>query len=112
MLVITPQRGSQPRVQHHPVATPEDSALYPLRCFSAPFATDAETFGYLQVQHLFAYSFRGCPLAFGQRTTSGPCSLNFNVVAYGDGDDGAGSGIRTRVTSLEGWCINPYTIPA
>ena len=55
MLVITPQRGSQPRVQHHPVATPEDSALYPLRCFSAPFATDAETFGYLQVQHLFAY---------------------------------------------------------
>ena len=74
MLVITPQRGSQPRVQHHPVATPEDSALYPLRCFSAPFATDAETFGYLQVQHLFAYFFRGCPLAFGQRTTSGPCS--------------------------------------
>ena len=57
MLVITLQRGSQPRVQHHPVAIPEDSALYPLRCFSAPFATDAETFGYLQVQHLFAYSF-------------------------------------------------------
>ena len=54
MLVITPQRGSQPRVQHHPVATREDSALYPLRCFSAPFATDAETFGYLHVQHLFA----------------------------------------------------------
>lgn len=54
MLVITSQRGSQPRVQHHPVATPEDSALYPLRCFSAPFATDAETFGDLQVQHLFA----------------------------------------------------------
>ena len=27
---------------------------------------------------------------------------NFNVVAYGDGDCGAGSGIRTRVTSLEG----------
>lgn len=54
MLVITPQRGSQPRVQHHPVATSEDSALYSLRCFSAPFATDAETFGYLQVQHLFA----------------------------------------------------------
>ena len=76
MLVITPQRGSQPRVQHHPVAAPEDSALYPLRCFSAPFATDAETFGYLQVQHLFAYSFIGCPLAFGQRTTIGPCSPN------------------------------------
>lgn len=36
----------------------------------------------------------------------------FNVVAYGDGDGGAGSGIRTRVTSLEGWCINPYTMPA
>lgn len=36
----------------------------------------------------------------------------FNVVAYGDGDDGAGSGIRTRVTSLEDWCINPYTMPA
>ena len=36
----------------------------------------------------------------------------FNVVAYGDGDCGAGSGIRTRVTSLEGWCINPYTMPA
>ena len=64
MLVITPQRGSQPRVQHHPVATPEDSALYPLRCFSAPFATDAETFGYIQVQHLFADSFLGCPWAF------------------------------------------------
>lgn len=26
--------------------------------------------------------------------------------------DGAGSGIRTRVSSLEGWRINPYTIPA
>lgn len=25
--------------------------------------------------------------------------------------DGAGSGIRTRVSSLEGWRINPYTIP-
>lgn len=36
----------------------------------------------------------------------------FNVVAHGDGDGGAGSGIRTRVTSLEGWCINPYTMPA
>lgn len=36
----------------------------------------------------------------------------FNVVAYGDGDGGAGSGIRTRVTSLEDWCINPYTMPA
>ena len=59
MLVITPQRGSQPRVQHHPVATPEDSALYPMLA-------------------------------------------KFNVVAYGDGDGGAGSGIRTRVTSLEG----------
>lgn len=46
----------------------------------------------------------------------GAGSLNharqFNVVAYGDGDGGAGSGIRTRVTSLEGWCINPYTMPA
>lgn len=101
MLVVTPQRGSQPRVQHHPVATPEDSALYPLRCFSAPFATDAETFGYLQVQHLFAYSFRGCPWAFD----SGPQvdhAHQFNVVVYGDCDGGAGSGIRTRVTSLEG----------
>lgn len=76
MLVITPQRGSQPRVQHHPVATPEDSALYPLRCFSAPFATDAETFGYLQVQHLFADSFLTVHWQFGQRTTSGPCSPN------------------------------------
>ena len=38
--------------------------------------------------------------------------IKFNVVAYGDGDGGAGSGIRTRVTSLEGWCINPYTMPA
>lgn len=36
----------------------------------------------------------------------------FNVVAYGDGDGGAGSGIRIRVTSLEDWCINPYTMPA
>lgn len=98
MLVITPQRGSQPRVQHHPVATPEDSALYPLRCFSAPFATDAETFGYLQVQHLFADSFLTVHWQFGQRTML----AKFNVVAYGDGDGGAGSGIRTRVTSLEG----------
>ena len=72
MLVITPQRGSQPRVQHHPVATPEDSALYPLRCFSAPFATDAEIFGYLQVQHLFADSFLTVHWQFGQRTTCGP----------------------------------------
>lgn len=102
MLVITPQRGSQPRVQHNPVATPEDSALYPLRCFSAPFATDAETFGYLQVQHLFAYSFRGCPLAIRTADHMWTMLANFNVVAYGDGDGGAGSGIRTRVTSLEG----------
>lgn len=101
MLVITPQRGSQPRVQHHPVATPEDSALYPLRCFSAPFATDAETFGYLQVQHLFADSF----LTVHWHSTADhmwTMLANFNVVAYGDGDGGAGSGIRTRVTSLEG----------
>lgn len=102
MLVITPQRGSQPRVQHHPVATPEDSALYPLRCFSAPFATDAETFGYLQVQHLFADSFFDCPLAIRTADHMWTMLANFNVVAYGDGDGGAGSGIRTRVTCLEG----------
>ena len=103
MLVITPQRGSQPRVQHHPVATPEDSALYPLRCFSAPFATDAETFGYL---HFLAVRWHS--------TADHKWTMlaKFNVVAYGDGDGGAGSGIRTRVTSLEGWCINPYTMPA
>lgn len=112
MLVITPQRGSQPRVQHHPVATPEDSALYPLRCFSAPFATDAETFGYLQVQHLFADSFFDCPLAIRTADHKWTMLAKFNVVAYGDGDGGAGSGIRTRVTSLEDWCINPYTMPA
>ena len=91
MLVITPQRGSQPRVQHHPVATSEDSALYPLRCFSAPFATDAETFGYLQVQHMFAHSFYR--LSIGN-SDSGPHmdhAHQFNVVVYGDCDDGAGS---------------------
>ena len=69
MLVITPQRGSQPRVQHHPVATPEDSAPYPLRCFSAPFATDAETFGYLQVQHLSAYCSFELPIGIRQWTS-------------------------------------------
>lgn len=74
MLVIIPNQGSQPCIKHHPAATPMDSVLYPLRRFLVSFATDTGTFGYSQAQHLFADSFRGCPLAFGQRTTSGPCS--------------------------------------
>lgn len=75
MLVIIPNQGSQPCIKHHPAATSMDSVLYPLRRFPVSFATDTGTFGYSQAQHLFADSFRGCPLAFGQRTTSGPCSL-------------------------------------
>lgn len=74
MLVIIPNQGSQPCIKHHSAATPTDSALYPLRCFPVSFATDTGTLGYSQAQHLFAYSFIGCPLAFGQRTTCGPCS--------------------------------------
>lgn len=75
MLVIIPNSGSQPCIKHHSAATPMDSVLYPLRRFPVSFATDTGTLGYSQAQHLFAYSFIGCPLAFGQRTTNGPCSL-------------------------------------
>lgn len=64
MLVIIPNQGSQPCIKHHPAATPMDSVLYPLRRFPVSFATDTGTFGYSQAQHLFADSFRGCPLAF------------------------------------------------
>ena len=86
--------------------------MYPLRRFPVSFATDTGTLGYSQAQHLFAYSFTGCPLAIRTADHKWTMLAKFNVVAYGDGDSGAGSGIRTRVTSLEGWCINPYTMPA
>ena len=69
-------RAANPFFQYHSAATPTDSVLYPLRCFPVSFATDTGTLEYSQAQHLFAYSFIGCPLAFGQRTTSGPCSPN------------------------------------
>lgn len=69
-------RAANPFFQYHSAATPTDSVLYPPRRFPASFATDTGTLGYSQAQHLFAYSFIGCPLAFGQRTTCGPCSPN------------------------------------
>ena len=53
------------------------------------------------MQHLFADSF----LAVRWHSTADhkwTMLAKFNVVAYGDGDGGAGSEIRTRVTSLEG----------
>lgn len=112
ILVIIPQSG-----QPTPSSTIRQPRRWILRCilsdvFSAPFATDTETFGYLQVQHLFAHSFYR--LSIGN-SDSGPHvdhAHQFNVVVYGDCDGGAGSGIRTRVSSLEGWRINPYTMPA
>lgn len=53
-------------------------------------------------------------LSIGIRTADHKWTMlaKFNVVAYGDGDDGAGSGNRTRIFALEGRSISRYTIPA
>ena len=56
-------RVANPFFQYRPIATSVDSVLYYLQCFSPAFATTNKTFGYLQVQYLFAYSIRECPLA-------------------------------------------------
>lgn len=45
-------RVANPFFQYHSVATPMDSALYPLRCFPVSFATDTGTLEYSQAQHL------------------------------------------------------------
>ena len=100
------------RIQHHSAATPIDSVLYPLHRFPVLFATNTGTFEYFQAQHLFAYSFIGCPLAFGQRTTCGPCSPSLTSWRTVTATCGASSGGRTRVSALEGRSISRYTIPA
>lgn len=105
-------RAANPFFQYHSAATPTDSVLYPPRRFPASFATDTGTLGYSQAQHLFAYSFIGCPLAFGQRTTRGPCSPNLMSWRTVTATCGASSGGRTRVSALEGRSISRYTIPA
>ena len=61
--------------------------MYPLRRFPVSFAIDTGTFGYSQVQHLFAHSFYR--LSIGN-SDSGPHvdhAHQFNVVVYGDCDD-------------------------
>ena len=64
ILVIIPQSGQPtPSFQSRPIATSVDSVLYYLQRFSPAFATTDKTSGYLQVQYLFAYSIRECPLA-------------------------------------------------
>ena len=81
-------RVANPFFQYHSVATPMDSALYPLRCFPVSFATDTGTLEYSQAQHLFAYSFYR--LSIGN-SDSGPHvdhAHQFNVVVYGDCDVG------------------------
>ena len=75
-----------PRVQHHSAATPTDSALCPFRCFPVSFATKVGTYGYYQAQHLFAYSFIGCPLAIRTADHKWTMLTKFNVVVYGDCD--------------------------
>ena len=88
ILVIIPQSGQPtPSFQYHSAATPTDSVLYPLRRFPVSFAIDTGTFGYSQVQHLFAHSFYR--LSIGN-SDSGPHvdhAHQFNVVVYGDCDD-------------------------
>ena len=79
-------RVANPFFQYHSVATPMDSALYPLRCFPVSFATDTGTLEYSQAQHLFAYSFIGCPLAI--RTADH---------------------MWTMLTSLTSWCTETAT---
>lgn len=87
ILVIIPQSGQPtPSFQYHSAATPTDSILYPLRRFPVSFATDTGTLGYSQAQHLFADSFRGCPLAIRTADHKWTMLTKFNVVAYGDCD--------------------------
>ena len=60
--------------------------LYYLQRFSPAFATTDKTSGYLQVQYLFAYSIRECPLAI--RTADH---------------------MWTMLTSLTSWCTETAT---
>lgn len=71
-----------------------DSVLYYLQRFSPAFATTDKTSGYLQVQYLFAYSIRECPLAIRTADHMWTMLTKFNVVVYGDGDVGQYIGIE------------------
>ena len=87
-------RAANPFFQYHSAATSTDSVLYPPRRFPTSFATDTGTLEYSQAQHLFAYSFIGCPLAFGQRTTCGPCSPSLTSWRTVTATCGASSGVE------------------